>query len=182
MNSASQKPPKRQRLFFALWPSHAIRKQMAALNRELPLDDKGGRLMNDSNLHLTLHYIGPVVADKVKCLKFAASRVKSSPFKLTLDRLGYFKRPKVLWLGCEEMTAGYTALLEQLAEKIADCGFAMEAEANRLHVTLRRKASRPKEYADIKSIEWDVEQFVLVESVSIEGGVSYRVIAQYPLN
>lgn len=182
MINSSQKPSKKQRLFFALWPSNAIRKQMAALNQELPMDDRGGRLMSNSNLHLTLHYIGPVIAEKVKCLKLAANRVQASPFKLTLDRLGYFKRPKVLWLGCEETAAGYIALLEQLAEKISECGVAMEEGANRPHVTLRRKVSRPKEYADIKSIEWDVEQFVLVESISIEGGVSYRMIAHYPLN
>lgn len=146
------------------------------------MDDSGGRLMSDPNLHLTLHYIGPVVAEKVKCLRLAANRVKASPFKLTLERLGYFKRPKVLWLGCENTAMEYIELLEQLAEKIADCGFAMEVGANRPHVTLRRKVSRPKEFVDIKGIEWDVEQFVLVESVPIEGGVSYRVIGHFPLN
>ncbi len=138
--------------------------------------------MNNDNIHLTLHYIGPVSEEDMECLIDAAKEVEGSPFKLGLDRLGYFKRPKVLWLGCEETPAGYIELLEQLAEKIADCGFKMDERENRPHVTLRRKVPRPKEYADIKTIEWEVDQFVLVESVSIKGGVSYQVVNSYPLN
>lgn len=176
------KPAKKRRLFFALWPNNSVRKQIAEINRQLPPAGKGGRLMSNPNLHLTLHYIGPVGEEEIACLNLVAKEVESMPFTMELDRLGYFKRPRVLWLGCEERPAGYIELLERLAEKIATCGFKMEVEGNRPHVTLRRKVLRPKEYADIKTIEWQVDQFVLVESVPIEGGVSYRVIESYRLN
>jgi len=154
---------------------------MAALNRQLPLPERGGRLMSHSNLHLTLHYIGFVSEESLACLSRALQKVSSAPFKMGLDRLGYFKRPKVLWLGCKETPTGYTELLKQLAEKIAHCGFEMEEETNRPHITLRRKVSRPKEVTNIQTIKWKVEQFVLVESVSSKRGVSYRVVESYPL-
>ena len=138
--------------------------------------------MSNANIHLTLHYIGPVDEEEMGCLLNAAKKIESMPFKMELDRLGYFKRPRVLWLGCEETPEGYIELIKQLAAKISDCGFAMDERENRPHVTLRRKVSRPKEYADIQTIEWQVDQFVLVESVSIKGGVSYQVVESYPLN
>ena len=138
--------------------------------------------MRDPNLHLTLHYIGPVGEEDMACLSDAAQKVEGIPFKLALDRMGYFKRPRVLWLGCEKTPKGYVALLKQLAEKIADCGFVMEERISIPHVTLQRKVSRPEEYVDIKTIEWEVEQFVLVESLTIKGGVSYQVVESYRLN
>jgi len=179
---ALEKRPKKRRLFFALWPDKRIRKEISTLNRELPPPERGGRLMRDPNLHLTLHYIGPVDEGEMACIGLAARKVKGRSFKMVFDRLGYFKRPRVLWLGCEEIPEGYTELMAQLSERIEPCGFKMEVEGNRPHVTLRRKVLKPREYADIKTIVWAVDQFVLVESVPIRGGVSYQVVETYPLN
>ncbi len=178
----SQGSPAKRRLFFALWPPQDVRKSMAELNRQLPPPERGGRLIESTNIHLTLYYIGPVVAEEIISLVDAAKAVESRPFKLELNRLGYFKRPRVLWLGCEERPAGYIELLRQLTEQIVACGFGKEVKENRPHVTLQRKVSRPKAWADIQTIGWDVEQFVLLESVSIKGGVSYQIVERYPLN
>ncbi|HEA26208.1 MAG TPA: RNA 2',3'-cyclic phosphodiesterase [Ectothiorhodospiraceae bacterium] len=178
----SEGAPKKRRLFFALWPDNNVRKQIAEINRQLPPVARGSRLMSRSNLHLTLHYIGPVNEVDVSCLSNAAKKVKSASFKLELDRLGYFKRPKVLWLGGEESPDGYKELLIRLSDEIAHCGFEMKEENNTPHVTLRRKVSKPKEFANIQTVEWAVERFVLVESVSIKGGVSYQLVEIYPLN
>ena len=87
ITTPSQKPPKKRRLFFALWPDKSIRKEMALLNRKLPSAERGGRLMSDANLHLTLHYIGPVSEEDMTSLNLAAQKVKSAPFKLKLDRV-----------------------------------------------------------------------------------------------
>lgn len=182
LSGSSQKPPRKRRLFFALWPSNDVRKSMDELNHQLPPPERGGRLLDSLNLHLTLHYIGPVDEADMDCLSRAAQQVESRPFKLKLDRLGYFKRPMILWLGCQEAPEGYVELLNQLAEMIATCGFEMEEGANKPHVSLRRKVSRPREYAGIQAIEWQIGQFVLMESVPVKDGVSYRVIESYPLN
>lgn len=180
--ASSQKSAKRRRLFFALWPDERVRRNIATFNQQLPAPERGGRLMAAPNLHLTLHYIGPVDEVQMACLKAAAQAVEGSPFRLVLDRLGWFKRPRVLWLGCEEMPAGYLDLLQQLADRIGACGFRMAQGENRPHVTLRRKVSRPATSTQMTPVEWLVEQFVLVESLSVEGGVSYQVIERYTLN
>ncbi|MCW8888848.1 MAG: RNA 2',3'-cyclic phosphodiesterase [Gammaproteobacteria bacterium] len=173
---------KKRRLFFALWPDHHVRQQIDTLNRQLPSPEQGGRLMSSANLHLTLYYIGSVNEREVICLKRAAERVAGRGFKLALNRLGYFKRPKVLWLGCKEIPDQYGELLNLLSEEIAQCGFKIEVEGKQPHVTLRRKVSKPETDTGIETIEWQVEQFVLVESVSVEGGVQYQVVESYPLN
>lgn len=182
LTGPSQKPPRKRRLFFALRPSNSVRRSMDELNRQLPPPERGGRLLDSPNLHLTLHYIGPVDQAEMDCLSRAAQQVESRPFNIKLDRLGYFKRPMILWLGCQETPEGYIELLQQLAAMIATCGFEMEEGANKPHVTLRRKVGRPREYAEIQAIEWQIGQFVLMESVPVKDGVSYRVVERYPLN
>ena len=171
----------KRRVFFALWPDENVREKVSMINRQLMLPESGGRLMSDSNLHLTLYYIGSVNHKQMQCLHTAAKNLKCEPFKLRLDCLGYFMRPKVLWLGCKDSPAGYIELLKQLAVATADCGLNLDAENNTPHVTLRRKLSQPERFDDIEQVDWDVEQFVLVESVSTESGVSYRIIENYGL-
>jgi 2'-5' RNA ligase len=176
----SARPASRRRVFFALWPDASVRSQISQLNQQLPVTEAGCHLIHPDNLHLTLHYIGVVSEDELACLSREVGTLQSASFKLILDHLGYFKRPRVLWLGCRVIPEGYNELLRQLADKIDGCGFKMEMGSTP-HVTLRRKVLSAELVTDIEQIEWQVAQFALVQSLSVEGAVRYQLLEKYPL-
>lgn len=172
---------KTRRLFFALWPSQVVRQRIIETMSAISLPKKG-RTTQAANLHVTLHYLGPVTADVQACMHKAAQTVAAPAFELTLDRLGCFPRAGILWMGCSQQPAELSLLYKNLAMAITPCGYQIGPRFYSAHVTLMRKY-RPVQisHADF-SIRWPVHEFVLVESISEQSGVSYQVVEKYPLS
>ena len=168
----------KQRLFFALWPSGTMRESLSPLlkfNHEC-----GGRPHPPSNLHITLNFLGMVDADSRDCLEQAVGEIIIPPFELTLNRFGYWPRPRVMWLGCNETPQALTDLVNGLNRVMAQCGLQPESRPYQPHLTLLRKARQaPKQPAP--ELSWQARDFVLAESVSTPGGVEYRVLWRWPL-
>jgi 2'-5' RNA ligase len=95
------RPVKDVRLFFALWPDDEVRLKIAENLNRFNLDQNKSRLLTNSNLHLTLHFVGNTSIAEMECLDAQARLVKAEAFNLILDCSGYFKKPKVLWFGCQ---------------------------------------------------------------------------------
>ncbi len=168
----------KQRLFFALWPSDALRESLTPL---LKLKQEcGGRAHPPTNLHITLNFLGMVDADTRDCLELAAGEIVSPPFVLTLDRFGYWPRPRVMWLGCSETPEPLAGLVSELNRVVEQCGLQPERRPYHPHLTLLRKAKQAPLVA-APELEWQVDDFVLVESASTPGGVEYRVLRRWPL-
>lgn len=168
-----------QRLFFALWPDGVVREALAELLKgESP---RTGRRVPAPNLHLTLAFVGNVTADQRACLEAAATTVAAAPFTLTLDRLGFWPRPRIVWAGATETPEALRALVARLNAALVPCGYRPEQRPYQAHVTLTRKAQAPVGCRDIPPIVWPAAEFCLVESVSEEHGSVYRVLARWPL-
>lgn len=168
----------RQRLFFALWPDEAL---CAALAPLLTLQREcGGRAYPPANLHLTLHFLGSVVAQTRDCLEQAADAIVLPPFAMTLDRFGYWPRPRVVWLGCGETPPPLTALVDAVNGVAEGCGLEPERRPYQPHLTLLRKA-RQMPLAEAPTLRWPVDAFVLAESLSTPAGVEYRVLRRWRL-
>ncbi len=134
-----------------------------------------------SNLHITLHFIGNVSEKQMACLHQAAQAISGDSFELTLDHYGYFSKPKVLWMGLKEMPAALKQLHNKLENAFLKCGYQSEKREYSPHVTLMRKLSTPGDFSKFHPVLWSVNNFVLVESVLVDGGVKYEVIESYPL-
>ena len=172
---------KTRRLFFALWPSDQTQQSIVDTISSLSLKTKG-RITQTANLHITLHFVGQVTEEVKDCLHTAAQSVDLPGFGFKLDRLGYFPRSKVMWMGAQESSDEFVQLYEKLGTAITACGYQLEARAYAPHLTLMRKCSKP-DFATVDfSIPWQVKEFVLVESISVEHGVRYQVIEKYPLS
>tara|TARA_R110002073_G_scaffold5462_2_gene33652 strand:- start:3169 stop:3735 length:567 start_codon:yes stop_codon:yes gene_type:complete len=169
------------RIFFALWPDDATRKQIVVSFKQLSIDKKRGRIVSFDNLHITLHFVGNVNQQKLDCLHRAAQTVKAGSFNLELDHYGYFNKPKVLWMGLKQTPEALETLHKTLGESLAECDFQVERRPYAPHMTLMRKPTQLEAFEKIKPIYWQVKSFVLVESISIEGGVRYEVREQYML-
>ncbi len=170
-----------ERLFFALWPDDSLREQISRVREALAGLDQG-RLLVAGNLHLTLHFLGNIELERIDCFLQQARKVKARSFSLELDTPGYFKRPQVAWLGCQRIPAGLVELHRQLGQHIETCGFKVERRAYNPHMTLARKIrKRPDLPETVEALPWQVNEFVLIKSVSVKGGVEYRVRESFPL-
>lgn len=169
----------RQRLFFALWPDEGVRQQLADVARkncECPVAI--------ANLHMTLIFLGWVDDRQRACFCQAATGVQGRPFELYLDRLKFWKRHGIQWIGSgQEVPQALPELVRSLGESLHHCGFKADKRDFIPHVTLSRKAKakKPGLIADVDLIHWKVQDYVLAESVPVDRGVIYRVLQRWPL-
>lgn len=85
-------------------------------------------------------------------------------------------------MGCREASDKLTQLYNELGAAIAPCGYQQEKRHYAPHFTLIRKCANPGSVQSDFSIPWYVDEFVLVESVTHQQGVEYRVIEKYSLS
>ena len=169
-----------QRLFFALCPEPTLQERLAHAAAAL-LPRAAGHRVRVENLHCTLVFLGAVKAAQRLCLEDAASRIRAEPFSLTLDRLGYFRRPQVAWLGCTTTPTALQALVAGLSDAAASCGFPPERRPYEVHLTVARKLRRDPGRLPLMPIAWPVKHFVLMESISEVDGVHYRPLRFWEL-
>ena len=167
------------RLFFALWPQESVREETSDCVELLP--GTGGRVVPRYNWHMTLHFIGNTTIAEKNCLHRQAKKVSAEPFKLCIDRAGYFKKPKVLWLGCQQPPVALFNLQKTLGRLISECEYQPETRPYSPHITLVRKVPGNPQITPLNSISWDVDRFVLIESVAELKGVRYQVLQEYLL-
>jgi len=168
------------RLFFALYPDPDTRRAIHALTGAVTGRD--GRRVPADNIHLTLAFLGHLEPAAVDCVCAGADRLSGSGFELALDTLGHWQRPQVAWLGASRVPDALRALAAGLAAVQAGCGLAADEREYSPHVTLLRKARRPLPATGLAlTVAWRADSFVLMDSVSGAGGVSYTVRREWPL-
>ena len=175
------RPIKDVRLFFALWPDAKVRLQIAENLKRFTIDSEKSRTIANSNLHMTLHFIGNVSIAEMKCLDTQARLVTGEPFECMLDCSGFFKKPGVLWFGCQTIPKALHDLHSDLGKQIARCDYTPETRPYAPHVTMVRKIIEVPRPIQLESVLWQVNRFVLVESIPVSSGVRYEVVESYPL-
>lgn len=164
-----------ERLFFALWPDDLLRQQMQQRLSAIQGIPNQGRLVSPDNLHMTIHFLGNIECERIDCFIQQAKLISLKPFELHLDRAGYFRQPRVFWLGCELVPDRLLQLHYELAIALKKCGYIAEDRKYHPHVTMARKITKPVIEQPIASINWYVDEFVLVRSISQATGVQYQV-------
>ncbi len=172
MNEASDT----RRLFFALWPSPDVRRQLARVAHSWTRHP-----VADANLHMTLLFLGGRTARELGCFCEAAGNLQGEAFELQLDYLGNWARPRIQWLGTSCIPPALLQLVDTLQQALASCGVEPEKRPFVPHVTLSRKEKNPRVKAGLEPVHWQVRDFVLAESVSAQGGVRYAVVQRWPL-
>lgn len=161
------------RLFIALWPGPRVRQRLAAC-RDLSPWPLGASPTATENLHLTLHFIGPVAADRVDAVA-AALQVPMAAFELQLESTTVWHggiavlQPRVVPVRLQQLHA-------DLAEALRRLALPVEARAFHPHVTLARRAGPGLPVAPAAPLRWQVAGCALVQS---QGGGRYRVLRRY---
>lgn len=170
-----------RRIFFALWPDDRTRNEITRVFKAAPQVILPGRNLNKNNLHLTLHFLGNVSLQKLDCVQSIAETIKSKSFELQLDHFGSFAKANVFWTGPSEITEELSDLFYSLGEVLKECDFTAEKRPFNPHVTLKRKIKCAEKSIPHEPVFWSVNQFALVESISVEGGVQYKPLKFYKL-
>ncbi len=165
-----------RRLFFALWPNPEVRQQLAKVSH-----DWTRHPVADANLHMTLLFLGGRTARELDCFCEAAGNLKGKIFDLQLDYLGNWAKPRIQWLGTSCIPPVLPRLVDKLQQVLAPCGVEVGKQRFVPHVTLSRKEKAPRIKAGLEAVHWQVRDFVLAESVSVEGGVRYDVLERWSL-
>ncbi|MEJ2535207.1 MAG: RNA 2',3'-cyclic phosphodiesterase [Gammaproteobacteria bacterium] len=166
----------RYRLFFALFPPPSVRTALAEIQRRL---GARARAVPPRQFHVTLAFLGSVPRVDVPGLCALAGRTPFAKVTLRFDRIGWFPRAGVGWVGVGEAPAPLRAFRESLNEALRLAGFRAESRSWQPHVTLYRKMRTPFAKLRIDPIDWSVESFALVASETRPEGVRYRVLERW---
>ena len=169
------------RLFFALWPTDAVRGQLASLLKE-PLRQLPGHHVPVANWHLTLAFLGNVPGAQLPCVEAAGAAASTACFGLQLDSLGYFRTSHVVWFGASQCPTALSALVGRLHVSMASCDIALDSRPFAAHLTLARKVPRRPALDPVPVFKWSIDSFALVESALSRTGASYRVRQCWPLH
>jgi 2'-5' RNA ligase len=169
-----------RRLFFALWPPDAVRDALFEWARVCHLQTQG-RLIDRSNLHATLAFLGMIDRERYEMVLALAARVHGSRFELVLDRIGYWPHNRIVYAGTRRMPAALSELATELARELAQAGFATEERRYVPHVTLVRDGACAPSRIPASSLRWQVEALVLVESRHDDARLVYRPLQRWTL-
>jgi 2'-5' RNA ligase len=166
------------RLFFALWPDGeargALDRTAAGLHRHC-----GGRRTRPETIHLTLVFLGDVPLSRLDALREAAADICLPEFCVTISRTGWWRHNRIVWAGLESVPQPLADLVEQLRERLKNCGFGFDTKPYVPHVTLLRKAQCPDSEFSPLAVEWQVREFVLVRSVVSAAGAAYEIVGRW---
>jgi 2'-5' RNA ligase len=166
-----------KRIFFALWPSDQQRQKVEAALA--PYRDRlKGKWVARANWHVTLVFIGGFPEPDIKALQDATAAIACRPFDLKLERIDYWKRPKIMCLSTDFVANELSKLVRDLGKAATRFGFVPEKRPLKPHMTIARKARffEPITLAQPLELHWS--GFRLVESVSTPDGVEYRPLDQ----
>lgn len=167
------------RLFFAVWPDVKTRENLGAVIGKVPAC--AGRMVSKDKLHITLLFLGRVSPEQARRLTEAAGRIRAGPFSLTIDKPGWWPRPKVLWLGVSVIPPELLALVNDLRRLAADLDLPVDSRPYEPHITYARKAGRPVLNLEFAPIDWDVREFCLVASDTCPDGAEYKILQRWSL-
>jgi RNA 2',3'-cyclic 3'-phosphodiesterase len=168
-----------RRLFFALWPTDAIRAQLAAVAQP---HAALGRPIAARNLHVTVIFLGSVPEERVGQVLQAAKLTQGVKFMLHLGRVEFWRRSSLLCLIAEHTPPELLSIVDDLRTGLREHGFeSREHETFRPHVTLIRDVARGPAAVSIAPVQWPVESLTLVESKVGQRGSEYTVLDEWPL-
>jgi 2'-5' RNA ligase len=168
------------RLFFALWPSDALRARIEAATHAV-VHESGGRVIPSHNLHVTALFLGEVPRPRVAEVMQACEVVTAPVFELTFDQLEAWKRSHVLCLTCSQTPPALDDLVAQLRGRLQAQRFRLDEHPFRAHVTLARDLPRLRSTQPFGPLHWPVSELTLIESQPGRDGAHYSPLERWPL-
>lgn len=168
------------RMFFGLQPDHQICSRIEQWrDRTLPPLE---RPVPPTNLHITLAFLGDVSPPQLDRLTSETSDIASGPLSLTLDELGFWPRPGILWLGARDTPAPVVQLAAQLRKLSRRMQLNRERKPFVAHMTIARRCKTPPPNSlEPPAFPIRFDRFTLFESTNGRNGVIYTPVEEWLL-
>jgi 2'-5' RNA ligase len=161
---------KSHRLFFASVPNAVVKNEILTVQQHL----KGaGRAVRPDQFHVTLAFLGNQPAGGIPQLCEIAAGLRFETCELVLDRVNRFRRSSVLWLGAASIPAVLEEFRQTLIDQLDSAGYTFDRKPWKFHVTLYRRLRKPPDTIGPVAVNWQLNGFDLMDSVSIQSGVKY---------
>jgi len=128
------------RIFFALWPDSETRSSLCTITQQF--EDEKLRLLKKSNLHITLEFLGEVAEDDLQQLVEKSSCIQAQSFEIELTRIGWWRKPGVLWIGTHHIPEQLIHLVESIKQIVEQQGLETDKRPYEPHVTIARKVKQ----------------------------------------
>lgn len=169
------------RLFFALWPEPATQREWYHATGPT-LDALGGRRLPPENLHLTLHFLGETVTDRLGELSRLGADVAREAVSLRFDKIECWGKADLACLRAGDDNPALTRLVGNLGTGLQMAGFPVESRRFKPHVTVARKLRHREPALPLWPVlEWRAESLALVRSRLGPEGSEYDLMAHWPL-
>ena len=160
---------------------------MRQVYQNLPL---AFRWVNPQQLHLTLKFLGDVSEQRIPEITQAMQSAvqDQAPFTLSARGLGCFpslSRPRVFWMGLEDVSNSLVTLQQRLDTALATYGFPCDSIPFHPHLTLARirKPTRCPQFQELLQIYREqyfgamlVDRLHLFQSQLHRTGVTYTIM------
>jgi 2'-5' RNA ligase len=181
-----------RRLFFGLWPDETQRAALAHATAKT-VRHCGGRPVPESNLHVTLAFLGSVQESRLAELRAIGRRIAATfpqvavPLVISLDGFEHWAKPQLLTVLERRQEAhgapasGVAELARLLSAATGAVDFSPDLKPFRVHVTVARKVARVPRSSEMRQVLWSFDSFALLESRTLAEGPVYSVVESYPL-
>jgi len=139
----------------------------------------GGRITKRASIHMTLVFLGDVAPSRVQELHTIAQRTEMREFSLHVAGAGCWTHNHIGWLAPAVSPAPLAQLVTDLRRSLVDADFAIERRPFAPHVTVLRKAQCRHTEVKIGTVEWRVQDFVLVQSQLAAEGSHYEIVGRW---
>lgn len=176
--ASQQQPVERvgtRRLFVALWPTPQVRAGLLAW-RDAFAWPLAAAVVPPERLHLTLHFIGAVPADRLDAVQ-AGLAVEPAAFELRFGRAELWPRGIAVLRPLGEPPALHD-LQRRIGAALRALELPVEARPFRPHVTFARRADGAALTHGAAPLRWRVRSYALVESRLGRAG-GYCVLRRY---
>lgn len=169
-----------KRLFLALEVPD-FEKCAITLWREQALPEISAPVITD-NLHLTLCFLGNTELDVEQELIAKLNYIKSNKIHLSFTEIGFFKKPKVLYLKPVKTPHSLLNLVQNISEMVNNSESFPDHLEYKPHISVARKVTEYPKIIDSPSIQIQFTDIVLYHSQSTNNGVRYKKLRSWPLN
>ena len=94
---------------------------------------------------------------------------------LTLDRMGYWPRSGIIWLGPRKTPRALSVVVQCLSHQLRALGYRADGRGFKAHATLARDARAANRFI-FSPVTWYAETMVLVASERLPEGARYTVL------
>jgi 2'-5' RNA ligase len=124
---------------------------------------------------MTLQFLGDVDSSQQREFETRLAEFVFESVTLTLDRMGSWSRPGILWLGPRKTPRSLSIAVQRLSNQLRALGYQADGRGFKAHVTLARDARAAKHFV-FSPVTWYAETMVLVASERLPEGARYTVL------